>query len=35
MGGANHIGSTQKVKLFKKKDFVVKVLNLDLLTYLS
>jgi hypothetical protein len=34
MGGANHIGSTQKVKLKIKLDFVVKLLDLDLNTYL-
>jgi hypothetical protein len=32
MGGVNHIGSTQKVKLKIKLDLVVKVLNLS--TYL-
>jgi hypothetical protein len=30
MGGAKHISSTQKVKIKIKKDFVVKVLDLDL-----
>jgi hypothetical protein len=34
MGRVNHIGSTQKVKLKIKYDFVVKFLNLDLNTYL-
>jgi hypothetical protein len=34
MGGANHIGSTQKAKLKIKYDFVIKVLNLNLTTYL-
>jgi len=35
MGGTNHIGSTPMPKLKIKHDFVVKVLNLDLPTYLS
>jgi hypothetical protein len=34
MGRANHIGSTQKAKLKIKYDFVVKVLDLSLSTYL-
>jgi hypothetical protein len=34
MGRVNHIGSIQKVKLKIKQDFVVKVLDLDLPTYL-
>ncbi len=34
MGGVNHIGSTQKAKLKIKLDFVVKLLDLDLSTYL-
>jgi hypothetical protein len=34
MGRTNHIGSTQKIKLKIKLDFVVKKLNLDLSTYL-
>jgi hypothetical protein len=34
MGRANHIGSTQKTKLKIKLDFVVKLLDLDLSTYL-
>jgi hypothetical protein len=34
MGGNNHIGSTQKVKLKIKYNFVVKVLKLNLSTYL-
>jgi hypothetical protein len=32
MGGTNHIGSTPKAKFKIKKDFVVKVLDLDLPT---
>ncbi len=34
MEKANHIGSTQKAKLKIKYNFVVKVLDLDLSTYL-